>query len=263
MTQLRFEYNIGEFGAPIVLLHKGKDREIIETTAGQALSDTLKAIAREPGHAWTEWADPVEETNCLLVFIGWEGNPSPVFASTAAYQRIQPASALSAFTPYLRSPPEVWNISLNEFYGVPLVNARSGPESLEMVTWTFPPNFDLRSHTEHAASFRSVDEHLKWSTPSTPGGPRRRLSTVRQAWVEQAPEVILDNIEKSERTHVFLFVWKSRASELAVKIEEPLIKKAGGDPGYSWEDSFVATAEDLKKGGMIPKSVHLVTHFFP
>lgn len=110
MTQPRFEYNVVEFGAPIALLHKRKEREIIETTAGQALSNTLKAIACELGCTWTVGAEPVEKTNCLLVFIGWEGNPSPAFASTAAYQRVEPASALSAFTPHLRSPPEVLNM---------------------------------------------------------------------------------------------------------------------------------------------------------
>ncbi len=53
MTQLRFEYKFAECGAPIVLLSQRKGREIINTTAGRALSDTLKAIAHEPGHGWT------------------------------------------------------------------------------------------------------------------------------------------------------------------------------------------------------------------
>jgi len=48
-----------------------------------------------------------------------------------------------------------------------------------------------------------------------------------------------------------------------VKIEEPLIKKAGGDPGYSWEDPFVAAEEEWKKSGMFSTSLHLVTHSYP
>jgi len=263
MTQLRFEYNVAEFGAPIALLHKGKEREIIETTAGQALSATLTAIARELGYVWAEWAEPVEETNSLLIFIGWEGNPSPALASTAAYQRIEPASALSAFTPHLRSPPEVVNMPLHEIIGVPIVNPSSGSASLEMVTWTFPPNLDPKSHVEHAATFREVDEHIRMVTSRSSLEPPGRLLTIRQAWVAQDPEVMLNDMEHSERTHVYLFVWKSRGAELAVKIDEPLIKKAGGYPGYSWEDTFVAAEDDWKKRGMISTSLHLVTHSFP
>ena len=45
MTQLRFEYSVVDYGTPIALLHKGKEREIIEMVAGQALSDTLRAIS--------------------------------------------------------------------------------------------------------------------------------------------------------------------------------------------------------------------------
>ena len=151
---------------------------------------------------------------------------------------------------------------LDELIGVPLVNTSSGPESLEMVTWKFPPHLDPRSYEEHAATFRRLDEHLSMMTPGSSWEPRGRLLTIRHAWVVQALEVMPDGMEHSNRTHIFLFVWKRRAAELAVKIDEPFIKKAGGDPGYSWEDIFVA-AEDWKKSGMISTSVHLVTHNFP
>lgn len=131
-----------------------------------------------------------------------------------------------------------------------------------MVTWTFPPHLDPRSHAEHAADFRRVDEHLSMMTPGSSWEPRGRLLKIRQAWVAQALEVMLNGMEYSERTHVFLFVWKSRAAELAVKIDEPLIKTAGGDPGYSWEDILVAAEEEWKKSGMVSTSVHLVTHSY-
>ncbi len=67
------------------------------------------------------------------------------------------------------------------------------------------------------------------------------LLTIRQGRAARTSEVMGNGMEDCERTHVFLFVWKSQAAELAVEIYEPLIKKA--DPGYSWEDIFVAAEE--------------------
>lgn len=90
-----------------------------------------------------------------------------------------------------------------------------------------------------------------------------RVLNVRQAWLAQDREVMLIGMKNDERTNIFLSVWNCRGAELAVKIEEPLIKTAGGDPGYSWEDDFVAAEDDWQKSGMIAPSVHLVKHSFP
>ena len=170
ITQLRLNYKVAEYGAPIALLSQSKRREIIDTTAGRALSDTLKAIAHELGHGWTTWAEPEEDLNILLVFIGWEDNPSPALASSAAYQRLDSISALSAFTPHLYSPPEISLIPLSELIKMPLVNPSLGSASLEMVTWTFPPHLDPTSHAEHAATFERTDWRLLVDFAPLPSG---------------------------------------------------------------------------------------------
>ncbi len=108
--------------------------------------------------------------------------------------------------PHLRSPPEVVNMPLDKFVGVPLVNVTSGPESLEMVTWTFTPNLDPKSHAEHAATFWDVDEYLHIKTSRSSRDPGGRLLTMSQARDAQAPEVMLNGKEHSERTHVYLSI---------------------------------------------------------
>lgn len=70
-------------------------------------------------------------------------------------------------------------------------------------------------------------------------------------------------LEPRERTHVYLFLWASRNAELAIKLEEPVIRRARGDAGLSWEETFVGPEEEWKRGGMVAKSVHLETHHFP
>ena len=66
----RFEYEAGKYGVPVAHLSGIQAAaEIIETTAGRALTRVWEGIADEPGHERTMWATPVEEPNCVLVFI--------------------------------------------------------------------------------------------------------------------------------------------------------------------------------------------------
>ena len=260
-TVVRLKYAVEEFGAPVALL-SGKNREeMIETTAGRALVRLLKAIAQEQEHTWTMWTEPLEEANCLVLFIGWENVPSSPFASTSTFQQTPPASALSAFSPYLRSTAEVSNIPFHYPIGSPM--ADPGEESLELVTWKIPPDLDPTYYKGYAATFNELGRYLSVLTAHLSSKPSGKLLSFRRAWVANTPDMTPSATEPSEKTHVFMFAWKSRGAELKVKIDQSLLKKAGKGAGDDWEDSFVAVQKEWEEKGMQAKSLHLKFHNFP
>lgn len=267
MTLIRFEYKVGDSGgAPIVLLSPEKGREIIDTTAGRALTDTLRTIELEPGHGWTMWAEPAEDAHTVLVFTGWEDKPPPALASTAAYRRLDPStSPLSALTPHLRFPPTISLLPLRDLVKVPLANPACGPWSLEMVTWTFPPHLDPTSHPAHAATFKRADTRLRIDPSPFLGRGEDwssvRLHGIQRAWVAP-PATPSGEGAPSERTHVYLFLWANRNAELVVKREESEVGRERREMGMGWGEIFGEPEAEWERSGMVARSVHLETHVF-
>lgn len=278
-TVIRFFYTTSDSGVPLVRLPGSDTETVIDTTAGKALSDFLNALHKHPELESMMWTAPIEETNCVLIFLSWkEGKePSVPFKSTETFGQVSSTSPLRAFDSYLRSPAEIFHMSFdpdNGSLGQYTYRPVHQTMIVEMVTWRFPAHILPTNSEERALGLLKLDGGLE-TVGVRPLSPRvSEILSCHSAWIVNFPLDGSVSTEPIEKTRVFLIGWRSLDVEARVKDrtgfwgkpkEAEQMTRQGSllETQGEYDREFAAVQREWEARGVEVKSVHLKFHGFP
>ncbi|KAL8898434.1 MAG: hypothetical protein Q9207_006701 [Kuettlingeria erythrocarpa] len=232
---------------------EGKDEFTDTTPEGKAFLDFLYLMAKEPEYDHTMWGRVRESEDCILIFLGWDGSPPVQYRSSESFDQLIESSPLAAVRTVLQRPIKATNITFSpELYDA----ITDRPQfSHQLLTWEIPSTLDPTYHQNTAVRFDDLGDFI--SRKKIPAILSRRfrhndLAGVHRGWASRIQAETPAALEPSEKTHVFLFSWRSTEAEAKVK--------DGRDehPRQEWwPEKFTAIENEWKAMGMKIESLHL------
>ena len=220
----------------------------------------IRLIESEPGFDYCLRACEEKDmkSNTVFLFVGWQRHPSAAFSSVESFVSLTKSSAKTASMTMLAPQTSLWNVPFTTSLRKEALSRRKAP--VELVAWDIPAHLDPTFHQACAKEFAGLNYPFglirEWIGCDGPGD----LMWCLRGWATQN-----ENVEPSDRSHVFLLFWRS--TETQARYKDPnqptfLHGRGGSRTGEVgddfWERTFVALQERWQAKGMTVTNTNLM-----